>query len=122
MDAHSCVCVFSLRRSSFKSRSFIAFCPLSFYGTPVKSYVTIPHNVCLCSGAFLEINFRVQRVERLLCVLYLVADTPRESPTKLFDHMHQRVAMKTSRLIKISGLNTGLRDLQLLGSYIPEKL
>lgn len=55
----------------------------------------------------LEINFRAQHIKQLHCVLYFACFHPRDSPTKLCNHMHQRLETKASQQNQITGLNTG---------------
>lgn len=64
---HICVCVFPVRRLAFNSRSFIAFCPLSFYVTPVKSFVSIC--VCVCGNKFQSAAYQTSPLCIVLCML-----------------------------------------------------
>lgn len=63
--------------------------------------------VCVC--AFVEINCSPSQAAPL-CIVPCCW-RPLWSPTKLFNHMHQRVAMKTSWFIKISATNAGTAGL-----------
>lgn len=64
---HICECVFPVRRLAFNSRSFIAFCPLSFYVTPVKSFVSIC--VCVCGNKFQSAAYQTSPLCIVLCML-----------------------------------------------------